>query len=267
MTDIPTLAAPPSAPAAPPASDAGNLGPTIERAAPSAAPEKTFAEKRFAQDHPSGEAPAADPAQPAPVGEKVKIGRFELSEQEIAEMATRIAADDVRKGSLPATPDAYKVELPADFTPPAGVEFKLDTSNPALGQLKAVAHKHGMTQEAVNELIGVYAGNEVGTEARIRAAASAEVAKLGPAGSSRVDAVTRFLDGSDMGVLKSTLVTAAQIEAWERFISKQTSQGGASFTQSHRVPPDANQIPNYDGMTFAQRREAQDQLAARQRGR
>jgi len=180
-------------------------------------------------------------------------------------MATRIAAEDVRKGSLPQTPDAYKVELPADFTPPAGVEFKLDTSNPALGQLKAVAHKHGMTQEAVNELIGVYAGNEVGTEARIKAAASAEVAKLGPSGPARVDAVTRFMDASGLGALKSTLVTAAQVEAMEAHITRLSTQGGASFTQSHRVPPDANQIPNYDGMTFAQRREAQDQLAARRR--
>jgi hypothetical protein len=177
----------------------------------------------------------------------------------------RVAADDVRKGSLPQTPEAYKAELPADFKPPAGVEFKLDTSNPALGQLKAVAHKHGLTQDAVNELIGVYAGNEVGTEARIRAAAAAEVGKLGASGPSRVDAVTRFLDGSDLGVLKSTLVTAAQVEAWERFIIKQTTQGSAPFSQSHRAAPDTSTIPNYENMSFAQRRAAQDENAARRR--
>jgi hypothetical protein len=180
-------------------------------------------------------------------------------------MATRIAADDVRKGSLPQTAEAYKVELPADFKPPAGVEFKLDTSNPALGQLKAVAHKHGLTQDAVNELIGVYAGAEVGTEARIKTAATAEVTKLGPSGPARVDAVTRFMDGSGLGVLKSTLVTAAQVEAWESHITKLTNQGGASFSQAHRAAPETNAIPNYDKMTFAQRRQAQDELAARRR--
>ena len=176
------------------------------------------------------------------------------------------AAEDVRKGALPQTPDAYKAELPADFKAPAGVDFKLDTANPALGQLKAVAHKHGLTQEAVNELIGVYAGNEVGTEARIAAGRAAEVAKLGTAGPARVDNVVRFLDASGLGALKSSLITAAQVEAWEAHITKLTSQGGASFTQSHRVPPEgADKIPGYDKMSFDQKRFAQDQLASRRR--
>ncbi|MDB6085546.1 MAG: hypothetical protein JWN43_3427 [Gammaproteobacteria bacterium] len=178
-------------------------------------------------------------------------------------MATRIAADDVRKGSLPQTPDAYKTELPADFKPPAGVEFKLDATNPALGQLKTVAHKHGLTQDAVNELIGVYAGAEVGSQARIDAARSAEVTKLGATGPARVDAVTRFMDASGLGVLKSSLITAAQVEAWESHITKLSSQGSAAFSQSHRVPPDDAKIPGYENMSFEQKRFAQDQLRAR----
>jgi hypothetical protein len=175
------------------------------------------------------------------------------------------AAEDVRKGALPQTPDAYKTELPADFKAPPGIDFKLDAANPALGQLKAVAHKHGLTQEAVNELIGVYAGNEVGTEARISAARSAEVAKLGATGPARVDNVTRFLDASGLGVLKSSLITAAQVEAWESHITRLTNQGGASFSTSGRVPPDTGGIPGYDKMSFEQRRLAQDQAASRRR--
>ena len=154
-------------------------------------------------------------------------------------MATRIAADDVRKGALPQTPDAYKLELPADFKAPQGIEFKLDATNPSLGQLKQVAHKHGLTQDAVTELLSVYAGAEVGTQAQITAARAAEVGKLGTAGPSRVDAVTRFMDASGLGVLKSTLVTAAQVEAWEAHITKISSQGTAAFSQSHREAPDA----------------------------
>jgi hypothetical protein len=177
-------------------------------------------------------------------------------------MATWKAADDVRRGALPQTPDAYKVELPTDFKPPAGVDFKLDTANPAFGQLKAVAHKHGLTQDAVNELIGVYAGDAVGGEARIAAARTAEVAKLGAAGPSRVDAVHRFLDASGLGLLKTTLVTAAQVEAMESHITKLTTQGGALFSQSHRVQPDTKTIPGYANMSFEQRRLAQDQQRA-----
>ena len=176
------------------------------------------------------------------------------------ELATWKAAEDVRRGALPQTPDAYKAELPADFKPPAGVEFKLDAANPALGQLKAVAHKHGLTQDAVNELIGVYAGNEVGTQAAVAAARTAEVGKLGATGPARVDAVTRFMDASGLGVLKSSLITAAQVEAWEKHITQLTTQGSASFSQQHRVPADdSTKIPGYEKMSFEQKRYAQDQ--------
>jgi hypothetical protein len=178
-------------------------------------------------------------------------------------MATRIAADDVRKGSLPQTAEAYKVELPADFKPPAGVEFKLDLANPALGQLKSVAHKYGMPQEAVNELIGIYAGAEVGTEAQINAGRKAEVDALGASGPARVDGVIRWLDGMGVGDLKSGLITAKHVQAFEKLITHLTTQGGAQFSQSHRVAPETNKIPGFENMSFAQQRHAQDQLRAR----
>jgi hypothetical protein len=181
------------------------------------------------------------------------------------ELKTFKAAEDVRKGSLPQKADDYKVELPSDFKPPAGVEFKLDATDPAFGQLKAVAHKHGLTQAAVNELIGVYAGKEVGSESAIATARAAEVAKLGTTGPSRVDAVTRWMDASGLGVLKSTLVTAAQVEAFEKHINALGTQGAAGFSQSHRVAPDTKEIPGYENMSFEQRRFAQDQRAAQRR--
>jgi hypothetical protein len=264
-----------------PAADLGELGPsTAPRPAPRpSAPENPRArgyspaieQREAAAARASGEAPppAADQQQPATAatGEKFKIGRFEVSEEELGTLMQRQAAEDVRKGSLPATPEAYRAELPADFKPPAGVEFKFDPANPALGQLKNVAHKHGLTQDAVNELIGVYAGNEVGTEAAIAAARTAEQTKLGPAAPARIDGLMRWMDGSGLGVLKSTVTTAAQVEAWESHITKLTSQGGAQFSQQHRVAPDDKSIPGYDNMSFEQRRQAQDQLAARRGGR
>jgi hypothetical protein len=153
--------------------------------------------------------------------------------------------------------------LPADFKAPAGVEFKLDNTNPALGQLKAVAHKHGLTQDAVNELIGVYAGNEVATEATIAAARAEQVTKLGPSGPARVDAVTRFLKASGLEPLISGVTTAQQIEAWESHITKLTTQGAAQFSQSHRAAPEPDKIPGFENMSFAQRRLEQDKLNAR----
>lgn len=186
------------------------------------------------------------------------------------ELKTFKAAEDVRKGSLPAKADDYKLDLPADFKLPAGVDYKLDAANPALGQVKQFAHKHGLTQAAVTELLGIYAGNEVGTQAAIATARAAEIAKLGTTAPARVDAVTQWLAGMDASAdkgdakaLAGMLVTARHVEAFERIITRLTTQGTANFSQSHRVAPDAKEIPGYDKMSFEQRRFAQDQRAQR----
>jgi len=50
-------------------------------------------------------------------------------------------------------------------------------------------------------------------------------------------------------------------------MNKLSSQGGASFSQSHRAAPETSPIPNYDNMSFEQRRLAQDQNAMRRAGR
>ncbi len=94
-----------------------------------------------------------------------------------------------------------------------------------------------------------------------------ELAKLGTNGPARVDAVTRWMDASGLGVWKGGMVTAAQVEQMERHIA----QGGgatapaARFSQSRVAPADAR-IPNFEKLSFEQKRYAQDQLASR-RGR
>jgi hypothetical protein len=89
-------------------------------------------------------------------------------------------------------------------------------------------------------------------QAAINTARTAEIAKLGPTAPARVDAVINWLtgmDGSadkgDAKALAGMLVTARHVEAFERIINKVTSQGTASFSQSHRVAPDAK-IPGYE---------------------
>lgn len=187
------------------------------------------------------------------------------------ELKTFKAAEDVKAASRPQKADDYKLELPTDFKPPAGVEYKLDAANPALGQLRAVAHKYGMTQDAVSELLGVYAGNEVGTQQSIATAKAAEIAKLGATAPARVDNVINWFTGMDSSAdkgdakaLAGMLVTARQVEAFERIINKVTTQGTAGFSQSHRAPPDQG-IPGFEKMSFEQKRQAQDQRAAQRR--
>ncbi len=107
----------------------------------------------------------------------------------------------------------------------------------------------------------------VGTDASIAAARAAEVAKLGSAGPARIDNLMRVMDGNGLGVVKSSLVTAKQVEALEAFFARLETQGVGSFSQRHRVSPaDDTKIAGYDSMSFEQRRLAQDQIAAR-RGR
>jgi hypothetical protein len=179
------------------------------------------------------------------------------------ELSTKDAADAVRKNSLPASPDAYKIELPKEFVMPQGVEFKFDPAAPELAQARAMAHAKGWTQQDFSDALGVFAAAKVGEEAQISAARTAEVAKLGATGPTRIDAVTQWMDAQGLGALKSTMVTAAQVQAWEAHITRLSSQGTMPFSQQHRVAPEQDKIPNYENLSFEQRRHAQEQQRAR----
>ena len=194
---------------------------------------------------------------------KVDAAALAKDLKERDELRTWKAADDVKAASRYQKADDVKLELPADFKSPPGVDFKLDAANPALGQLKEFAVKHGMTPTAVSELLGIYAGNEVGTEAGINAAAAAQVAKLGATGPALVDASTRWLDSVGLPSWKPMMVTAQQVTELQGYINKVTSQGAAAFSQQHRAGPDDGKIAGYDKMTFEQKRLAQDQSRAR----
>lgn len=277
MADEPVITAQPSAPTAV-SSPLSSPAP-----APSASPDPAAAPVAASTSAPSSpDGTTSPPARPDGIPDSywdaeknsLKVDPAALAKdlRERDELKTFKAAEDVKALSRPQKADDYKLELPADFKPPAGVEFKLDTANPALGQLREVALKHGMTQAAVTELLAVYAGNEVGTQAAITTARNAEIAKLGPTAPARVDGVINWLTGMDASAdkgdakaLAGMLVTARHVEAFERIINKLTSQGTASFSQSHRVAPDDKSIPGFDKMSFAQKRFAQDLAAAQRR--
>lgn len=197
-------------------------------------------------------------------GEKNEVKTKDLISR-FNELSTKDAADAVRKSTLPQSADGYKIELPKEFVMPQGVEFQFDPAAPELAQARAMAHAKGWTQQDFSEALGIFAAAKVAEQATINTARTAEVGKLGATGPQRVDAVTRWMDAQGLGVLKSSLVTAAQVAAWEGHITKLTSQGSASFSQQHRSAPDGNKIPGYENMSFEQRRHAQEQAAAARR--
>jgi len=154
------------------------------------------------------------------------------------ELSTFKAAEDSRRASLPQTAEAYEVKLPENFTPPAGIEFKLDLNDPLYAMAKEAAHAKGMSQGDFSDLLGLFASAKV-QEAAVYETAKAENLKaLGTTGPQRIDAVTRWLaanfDDATVKPVLATLATTAHVTMFEKIISKLTSQGSGTFTPQHR---------------------------------
>jgi hypothetical protein len=189
------------------------------------------------------------PARPEYVPEKFwnakdgKISDDKALAAHFNEIVARDAAEAVRRNALPQNADAYKVELPGDFKPPQGVEFKFNNDDPLLSQARTMAHEMGLKQEDFSKLLGLYAGAQVASQQQITAARNAEIAKLGTTGPARIDALTTFfssyLSEAEGRQLMSRMFTAADVAIAEKLVGKISSQGGASFRANGREPPDA----------------------------
>jgi hypothetical protein len=223
-----------------------------------------------AAGEPAPSAPSAD-APPVLNADKVKIGRYETSEAELAALLDRQAHDDLRKANVPPTPDAYKLEISPDAKLPGNVEFKFDGNDPGLQAARAWAFSKGLDQSAFSEMLTLYASHVAQQEHAMAEISRAEIAKAGVNAPMRVDAISKWITSevgsADAKPIIATLVTDAHLRFYEKLHHKITSQGGASFSQSHRVPPDDRGIPGYENMSFEQRRYAQDQQAARRTSR
>jgi hypothetical protein len=280
MSDAPTLATTAATPSAPPAA-----GSPPAPAPPPATqqPATTTSENPRARGHSpardqreaaaareAGEAPAGDPQNPpaATSAEKVKIGKFEVSESDLASMMDRQAQDDLRKATLPPTPNDYKLELSPGAKLPGEVEYKFNAGDPSLVALKNWAHAKGFDQSTLSEMLTIYATHEAQQNAALAARPREEIAKVGVNAPQRVDAVGKWITAevgeADARPIRATIVTDAHLRFYERLMNKITSQGSASFSQQHRAAPDDG-IPGYATMSFEQRREAQDRNAARRR--
>jgi hypothetical protein len=213
---------------------------------------------------------AVDPAAAAAAStEKLKVGKYEVSEAELASMLDRQSQDDLRKATIPPSPDAYELKISPDAKLPGNVEFKFDGNDPGLVAAKNWARARGLDQSAFSEMLTLYASHVAQQDAVLAARSREEVAKAGVNAPQRVDAVGKWITGemgeADAAPIRATIVTDAHLRFYEKLMNKVSSQGTASFSQQHRAAPDTNPIPGYENMSFEQRRFAQDQLAARRR--
>lgn len=168
------------------------------------------------------------------------------------------AAEDVRKLTLPKSPDEYKIGLPKDFQVPQGVEFKFDDKSEVWKGVREWAHKSGLGQEGFEQALSLYAGIQLQGMQQMKAARDAEIGKLGASGPARVDAVVTWLNGvlgeQGANAVKPMMVTAGIVEAFESIIKKFVSGGGASFSQSHRdTGPSTPSDEQWAKMSFAER--------------
>jgi hypothetical protein len=213
--------------------------------------------------------PAVGPNAPAHSTEKLKVGQYEVSEAELAEMLNRQSADDLRKATVPPSADAYELKVSPDAKLPGGVEFKFDGNDPSMVAARNWPHSKGLDQSSFSELLTLYASHVAGQEATMAERSRAEISKAGVNAGQRVDGISKWIRAevgdADAKPIIATLVTDAHLRFYEKLQQKVTSQGAASFSASHRIPADDKAIPGYDGMSFEQRRYAQDQRAATRR--
>jgi hypothetical protein len=246
-------------------------GPPNPRAVGHSPARETYEQIRHAQDQAPGEAPPADQQSPSEAGPKIKVGKFEVSEEEVGELMAEKAARDLRKATAPANPEAYEAKLPDGLTLPGGQEYKFDANDPSLVAARNWAHAKGLSQDDFSQVLGIYASHVAGQEAMLAERSRAEIAKAGVNAPQRVDAIGKWIRGevgdTDAKPILATIVTDSHLRFYEKMHHKITSQGAASFSASHRVAPDSNDIPGFDKMTFEQRRFAQDQAAARRNSR
>lgn len=255
--------------------DGGDLhrsGPAAP-AAPAPAPERGAQPAENPRSR--GHSPARDQREQAPVPaeRKISVGSGEYSKQQITEALAHKVEHDTRRAALPQNPAGYEVKFNDGFVQPLGVEFKFCEENPdhryGLGAAKQFALKHGLDQAAFSELLELHAATQFEGIRSRDDFVKGEVKKLGSAASERVSAVHRWFIGrlgeAHARDMMAGLVTARQVEGFEKLMQAFSDQGAAAYRQDGRnTEMPKPHIPSMqNGATYAQVRSVQDAINQR----
>jgi hypothetical protein len=224
-----------------------------------------------------GDEPAADAGQrqtPVAMADgMIAVGDLEYTAEEVRSAIAERAEAQSRKATLPASADAYEIKLPDNFQAPEGVKFEFNPKDPALKTLREIAHKRGLDQQTVSELLAVAASREMGAAIQQSQLRDVNMKQLGAAGPQRVEAVATWLqaragaEGKQTADFLRRYRSAPIVKAMEALIRQFSNQGGADFSQSHRENmPEEGKIPGYEKMSFQQIRAAQMSQAAQRPG-
>ena len=258
-----------------PGSTAQGSAPAAQPSAP-AAPFSATAQRPAQQsnERSRGHSPARDAREAAAGGQQTEqsfeIDGVKYEGKAVRDALAAKAAADVRKSGLPADPNGYQIALPSSFKAPEGMAFEFDANDPLLGQARQAAHEEGLSQEQFSKMLGLFAADKVGQLQNTQKLVAANREKLGSAADQRLNAIDQWMTAIAGGKAKPMMAALKQypmvdtVEALETVIRRFSNQGGAEFNQSHREQQaEQGKIPNYENMSFTQRRAAQDALNTR----
>ena len=177
---------------------------------------------------------------PPTPSDKIKIDDAEYGAQELRDALAERAVRRSRELTRPQKPEDFKLENSPNFTPPAGLEFKLDADDPAVGMYRQFALKNGFTQDQFTEGLDLVASLRVGEAYAVNQAKRAEVAKLGAAGTARIDTVTTWLaamtgdKGAAMVRVLAMCPVADTIVAFESLMQRFQTQGAGAYSPTGR---------------------------------
>src|SRR5262249_22129927 len=142
---------------------------------------------------PPANTPPAPDAPASVVDGKLIVGegenRMELSGEDVRTLIREKAERDLRATKMPPTAADYRADLPKNLKLPQGIEVKIDTADPAFAALRNFAHSRGWSQDDFSTALGIYAAREAREAAAMQTILQAEIKKLGPNGSQRINAL------------------------------------------------------------------------------
>lgn len=190
--------------------------------------------------------------------------KFEALAKDFNELRAHKAQDDLRRATVPADANGYNTTIPETVEWPKTakgevVKYDIAADDPTLIGFKNLAHKFGMPQEHLTEMLSYYAVTRASEDAGYGNMRAEQQAKLGANGPARVDATTRVLHaklGAEKGqAIMDRMQLSSDFEALEDLVKLINTGGNSSITQLHREKPD-NQLSEdeYNALSPAERR-------------
>jgi len=188
----------------------------------------------------------------------------------LKDVFTRDSAARAAKAQLPERPDDYEIALPSDFKVPDGSgitpeQIGINENDPRIPAVRAFAHKHGLSQAAVADLVAFDAQQQLAAYHAEVARLGEENQKLGDKAEERTRAVDDWARGmkdrgeftaDELQAVYAVASTAAGVQLFEKLIGR-INGAIPGNTFDGRPQPQPGTIPGYERMSFEQKRVAQ----------